>query len=155
MNFQNNEGKMLLNKILLTPISAHAKIQGNEDNKINGEVDFYKFGNGIVVISTIHNLPKTDTNIFAFHIHENGDCSDNFLNAGGHYGDQNHPNHKGDMPVLFSSDGDSFQLFYTNRFNIQEIIGRAIIIHEQPDDFTSQPAGNSGKRIACGIITKN
>lgn len=158
MNYKNNEGKILLNKLLNSKIIAQASIKGDEKKPgtkdISGEVDFYNFGNGSVILSTIHNLPRTETNIFAFHIHEIGDCSDDFLNAGAHYGDENHPNHKGDMPPLFSNNGDAFQLFYTERFSIDEIVGRSIIIHEQPDDFTSQPSGNSGARIACGIISK-
>jgi Cu-Zn family superoxide dismutase len=42
--------------------------------------------------------------------------------------------------------------FLTNRFTLDEIIGRVIIIHDKPDDFTSQPSGNSGNKIACGKI---
>lgn len=65
-----------------------------------------------------------------------------------------HPNHKGDLPVLFSSEGDAFMVFCTNRFRVSDVIGRTVIVHLSPDDYTSQPAGNSGERIACGVIRK-
>jgi len=42
--------------------------------------------------------------------------------------------------------------FFTNKFNVRDIIGKAVIIHENPDDYRTQPAGNSGKRIVCGVI---
>jgi len=72
----------------------------------------------------------------------------------GHYNPDNlpHPYHSGDMPPLFGNDGTAFSVFLTNRFKIDEIIGRTVVIHAQPDDFTSQPSGNSGEKIACGII---
>lgn len=150
------EGKILLKKIIKTKPSAFAKIYGGETfPNILGNIEFYDFNGTSVVVSTIHNLPNTNTNIFAFHIHEKGECDGkNFDSAGSHYGKETHPKHKGDMPVLFSNDGEAFMCFYTNKFNINEIVGKSIIIHNMPDDFTTQPAGNSGERIACGIITK-
>ena len=50
-------------------------------------------------------------------------------------------------------NGKAFSAFLTDTFTVKEVLGRAIIIHSKPDDFTSQPAGNSGEKIACGIIT--
>lgn len=95
-----------------------------------------------------------------FHIHEVGRCevgdpNDPFLAAGGHWNPDNQPhgNHAGDLPVLFSNDGYAKMCFFTNRFRVSQVIGRAIIIHQNPDDYRSQPAGNAGKRLACGIIS--
>jgi Cu-Zn family superoxide dismutase len=51
-------------------------------------------------------------------------------------------------------DGNAIMAVKTNRFSIHEIIGRTVVIHSQPDDFTSQPAGNAGTKIACGVIRK-
>jgi Cu-Zn family superoxide dismutase len=45
--------------------------------------------------------------------------------------------------------------FYDKRFSLQDILGRSVIIHNQPDDFTTQPSGNSGAMIGCGVIMKN
>lgn len=62
--------------------------------------------------------------------------------------------HQGDMPVILSNDGDAFLSFFTRRFTIPEIIGKTVIVHLDPDDFTTQPSGNSGERIACGKIER-
>ena len=150
------EGKILLKKIINTKPRAIAKIYGGETYpNILGNIEFYAFNETSVVVATIHNLPETDSNIFAFHIHEKGECDGkDFASAGPHYGGDVHPKHKGDMPVLFSNNREAFIVFYTNRFSVHEVIGKSVIIHEKPDDFTTQPAGNSGERIACGIITK-
>lgn len=148
-----NEFKFLSN---LKPV-AYAKISGGENQpNITGIVQFYQLAQGVVVLADIEGLPKTNTNIFAFHIHEGENCQNNFENSGGHYNPTNqpHPNHAGDMPPLFSNNGDAWLAFLTNRFNLNEIIGKVVIIHDQPDDFASQPAGNSGTKIACGKILK-
>ena len=99
------------------------------------------------------NLPGSSS-FYAMHIHDSGDCSDHFSHTGLHYNPQNalHPDHAGDMPPLLGNQGYAFSVFYDKRYTIQEIIGRSVIIHEKPDDFTSQPAGNAGDKIACGTI---
>ena len=63
-----------------------------------------------------------------------------------------HPYHAGDMPPLFGNNGEAFMAFMTDRFTVEEIIGKTVIIHSNPDDFTTQPGGNSGEKIACGKI---
>ena len=80
--------------------------------------------------------------------------NDPFTSAGGHWNPDNQPhgNHAGDFPVLFSNDGYAEMQFFTNRFKPKDVIGKAIIIHQNPDDYRSQPSGNAGKRLACGII---
>ncbi len=94
-----------------------------------------------------------------FHIHESGDCSvgdpeNPFQASGSHWNPTNQPhgNHAGDFPVLFSNNGRAWMIFFTDKFNVEDAIGRAVIIHENPDDYRSQPAGASGKRLACGVI---
>lgn len=132
---------------------ASAKIFGNEENKeIGGFVNFYTCQSGILIASGIHNLPETETNFFAFHIHEVGECDGNFSSSGAHFGEGPHPLHAGDLPPLLSANGTAVSLVLTNKFSSSEIIGKAVIIHEGFDDFTTQPSGNSGARIACGII---
>ena len=134
-----------------------AEIAGNADNsEINGTVQFFSLGGGIVVLADLENLPRTETNIFAFHIHDGNSCENNFELTGGHFNPTNqpHPNHAGDMPPLFSNNGNAWLAFYTERFNLDEIIGKTVVIHSEPDDFTSQPSGNSGEKIACGVIKK-
>ncbi len=58
------------------------------------------------------------------------------------------------MPPLFGNNGEAFMTFETNRFSVREIINRVVIIHRNPDDFTTQPSGDSGEMIACGKIYK-
>jgi Cu-Zn family superoxide dismutase len=55
---------------------------------------------------------------------------------------------------LLSVNGQAYLAVQTNRFTIDEIIGRTVVIHEGVDDFSSQPAGNAGRKIACGVIRK-
>ncbi len=85
-----------------------------------------------------------------------GDSNDQFSGAMAHYNpcDCKHPHHAGDMPPLFENDGYAFNVFLTDRFEINEIIGRTVIIHSNPDDFTTQPSGDSGTKIACGVIKR-
>jgi Cu-Zn family superoxide dismutase len=82
------------------------------------------------------------------------DGSDPFPSSGTHYNPNNcpHPYHAGDMPPLFGANGYAFLTFVTSRFTVNEIIGKTIIIHSMPDDFTTNPSGNSGEKIACGVI---
>ncbi|MCX7923440.1 MAG: superoxide dismutase family protein [Clostridia bacterium] len=94
-----------------------------------------------------------------FHIHQNGTCevgdpNDPFKAAGEHWNPTNQPhgNHPGDFPVLFSNHGVARMCFFTDKFTPCDIIGKSIIIHQNPDDYRTQPAGNAGKRLACGVI---
>jgi Cu-Zn family superoxide dismutase len=105
--------------------------------------------------------PKGESPIgpHGFHIHENGVCEvgdpeDPFMAAGGHWNpnDQPHGNHAGDLPVLFSNKGRAFMSFFTDKFRVADVVGKAVIIHQNPDDYRTQPAGNAGKRLACGVI---
>ena len=143
--------------------TARAHIQGSPDYpRLNGTVAFYQTELGVLVSAEVFGLPAPaepcQSPIFGFHIHSGTDCSGNasdpFADALTHYNPENcpHPYHAGDMPPLFGNDGYAFMLFLTDRFTIPEIIGKTVIIHDKPDDFTTQPAGNSGTKIACGVI---
>lgn len=63
-----------------------------------------------------------------------------------------HPYHAGDLPPLWGSDGYAFSVFLTDRFSVEEIVGKTVIIHRQPDDFTIQPSGSARQKMACGVI---
>ena len=82
--------------------------------------------------------------------------NDPFPHSGTHYNPNGcpHPYHAGDMPPLFGADGYAFLTFVTSRFTVNEIVGKTVIIHSSPDDFTTQPSGNSGEKIACGLIVE-
>ncbi len=139
-------------------VTAITHIQGGQDvPDLIGTVKFYQQNNGVWIVANIKGLPPTPNGFFGFHIHEGTDCEgDTFANTKGHYNLQRnlHPNHSGDLPPLLSVDGNAIMAVKTNRFTIHEIIGRTVVIHSQPDDFTSQPAGNAGTKIACGVIRK-
>lgn len=151
------------------PKMAVAKVQGGPlAPKIKGEVMFQEVPEGVMVYAYITGLPDYSSNSngksigpHGFHIHENGNCTvgnqnDPFQAAGGHWNPYNEPhgNHPGDFPVLFSNNGLAYMAFFTNRFRIDEVVGKSVIIHQNPDDYVSQPAGAAGKRLACGLIEK-
>ncbi len=150
-------------KLFKAKPSAVAIVNGSREYpSVHGIVRFYKVQSGVVVRSEFEGLPKgnapCDSPIFAFHIHSVGDCSEKdgeaFPATMGHYNPENclHPYHAGDMPPLFSASGRAVSVFLTNRFTIEEILEKSIIVHSSPDDFTTQPSGNAGTKIACGII---
>ena len=79
-----------------------------------------------------------------------------FSDTGGHYnpGGREHPRHAGDLPPLLSMAGRAFLAVETGRFTPCEVVGRTVVIHGSADDFHTQPAGNAGKKIACGVIRR-
>lgn len=129
---------------------------------IRGRVTFKQQPTGVLVTAEMRGLPFSDiqckNRIFAFHVHEGTSCRGNeedpFADAKGHYNPRGcpHPYHAGDMPPLFGNKGYAYLSFFTDRFTVHEIIGRVVIIHSHPDDFTTQPSGGSGEKIACGKI---
>ena len=154
-----------IHTVLSTRPVATAIIRGSEKfPKIRGAVNFYQTRFGILISAEISGLPtsrnKCISPIFAFHIHEGEECSGNaadpFANAKTHYNPNNckHPYHAGDMPPLFGNSGYAFSAFLTDRFTLKEIIGKTVIIHSGIDDFSTQPSGNAGEKIACGQIKK-
>ena len=144
---------------------AEAVILGSESfPDISGIVRFYQTNEGVVVYAGVSGLPHDGGpcrgRIFGFHIHGGSGCGGNmedpFADAMSHY-DTNgceHPCHAGDLPPLFGNDGLAVSAFLTNRFLLDEVIGKTVIIHDRPDDFTTQPSGNSGTKIACGVIRR-
>lgn len=133
---------------------------------IKGRVAFRKTRGGTLVTVDVSGLPaytpgQPPLGPHGFHIHEGascevGDAANPFQTAGGHWNPdgQPHGNHAGDFPVLFSHDGHASLSFFTNRFTPEEVVGRTVIIHLHPDDYRTQPAGDSGQRIACGVIVR-
>lgn len=132
---------------------AMACITGEGD--LRGIVKFYRIPCGTLVVAEIRGLPQNDTGFHALHIHEGENCGGvDFANTGGHYnpGGEEHPRHAGDLPPLLSRDGKALLAVETDRFTPREIIGRTVVIHSCADDFHSQPAGNAGRKIGCGVI---
>jgi len=143
--------------------TAKAHIKGGKQYpQIDGMVYFTQTKHGIKLTAKINGLPQSPNNctgrFFGFHIHEGTSCSgnaeDEFANAKTHYNPNHcpHPYHVGDLPPLLENNGHAEMSILLNKFKIKDIIGKVMIIHDLPDDFTSQPSGNSGKKIACGKI---
>lgn len=142
---------------------AIAIIKGSEKYPdVIGVVKFYQTDSGVLVETEVDGLPYEMGNckqrVFGFHIHEGTECTGNemdmFAGAMAHYNPQKcqHPQHAGDMPPLFGNQEYAFSVFLTDRFSVEEVLGRTVIIHGSPDDFVTQPSGNSGEKIACGVI---
>ena len=143
--------------------SAKAIIKGEKTYpKINGTVYFKETKDGVIVTAKINNLPqskdKCKGRFFGFHIHEGNSCTgnneDEFSNTKSHLNLTNcpHPYHIGDLPPLIENNGYAYTSVLINKFKLKDIIGKTVVIHDMPDDFNTQPSGNSGTKIACGKI---
>lgn len=142
--------------------AAVAWIRGNAENpQISGVVKFFQTPYaGVLVEAEIFGMPnivmRFSSDFYAMHIHENGDCTLPFDKTGNHYNPTNeeHPNHAGDMVPIMANQGYAWLSFYDKRFKIPEIVGKSVIIHKMSDDFMTQPSGNAGEKIGCGVIKK-
>lgn len=137
--------------------SAVAFVRGGTDvPNINGQVRFYQEPSSVLVVADIAGLPQnSETGFFGFHIHEGNSCAGaGFPQTSSHYNPRqnDHPRHAGDLPPLLMQQGHAHLEVRTDRFRVRDIIGRTVVIHSNPDDFHTQPAGNAGTKIACGLI---
>lgn len=138
--------------------NAIANIRGGENAPmLCGQVKFYQMKNYVLISANIKGLPPNNSGFYGFHIHEGNSCTGtDFSDTGSHYNpnDAPHPSHAGDLPPLMLCGGGACQTVATDRFRLTDIIGRTVVIHSMPDDFHSQPAGNAGTKIACGVICR-
>ncbi len=132
---------------------------GLEAPELSGLVKFYETPyDGVLVEAEVFGLPNINihnsSDFYAMHIHNGTGCQDDFAQIDGHFNPlgQPHPEHAGDLIPLLGNQGYAWTAFYDKRFDIEEIIGKFVIIHARPDDFTTQPSGNPGMMIACGEI---
>jgi Cu-Zn family superoxide dismutase len=145
---------------------AVAKIAPTQGNTVTGSLALAASPEGVRISGAIQGL-KPDAE-FGFHIHEKGDCSaPDGSSAGAHFNptQAQHGNpasgshHAGDM-VNIRSNGEGVAQVDTTAAGTalhgdpnSDVMGKAIVVHESPDDYTTQPSGNSGKRVACGVIS--
>lgn len=143
-------------------LKAEAKINPSSGSQVTGTVTFEEVDGGVKVVADIKGLTPGK---HGFHVHEHGDCSaPDASKAGMHYNPRN-TNHGGpDSPVRHVGDlgnvvaDDKGHAHYERIDAVitldgpETIVGRSILVHADPDDYVSQPAGNSGKRIGCGLI---
>jgi Cu-Zn family superoxide dismutase len=143
--------------------TAVAPMSPTQGQTAKGNVVFHDLGGEVMVHARLSGLKPNGEH--GFHIHEKGDCSaPDATSAGGHYnptakphGPQSGEHHAGDMPSLKADGSGNVDQKFTLRGvsvgpGAADIVGRGVIVHAQPDDFTTQPTGNSGGRIACGVI---
>ena len=146
--------------------TATATLAPTAGNSAKGTVTFTQKGDKVVVDAKVSGLTPGG---HGFHVHEKGDCSaSDGMSAGGHFnptgkphGDPNVPDHHaGDMPMLQADASGNAMLSadlgpMTVGSGATDIVGKSVIVHKDPDDFKTQPTGNSGARVACGIISKS
>src|SRR5437867_6401683 len=141
---------------------AIAVLIPGKDSKVAGTIHFKKEAGGVHVTGTVTGLGAGN---HGFHIHEFGDCSAaDFTSAGGHFNPAGNPHggpkdakrHEGDMGNIEAAAGGSATIDYVDAEmgfeGVKSILGRGVIVHANPDDFKTQPTGNAGGRVACGVI---
>ena len=147
--------------------TGNAELQGL-DGASHGTVTFTQTNTGILVRAELTGLPPGP---HGFHFHETGQCEPPFESAGGHYNPTNASHgllaeggpHVGDMPNVIVPDSGSITVEHLNAFvslspesgnTLFDGDGTAILVHSGPDDYQSQPSGEAGDRIACGVVAQ-
>ena len=144
---------------------AVAQLQSTTGNTASGSVTFTQSGDTVLVSGMVSGLKPNAEH--GFHLHEKGDCSSgDGMSAGGHFNPTGQPHgqhgamnhHAGDLRSL-TADANGVARFSFEAAGISvgsgtdNIIGRGLIVHRDPDDYTTQPTGNSGPRLACAVVT--
>lgn len=145
--------------------SATANLSAASGSLASGKLTLMPMGDGVHVTGEIGGLKPNGTH--AFHIHEKGDCSAaDASSAGGHFNPAAQPHGRQGAPKHHAGDQDNlvanaegvakvdahFPGVVLGGGAANDVAGKAIVVHADPDDYTSQPAGNAGSRIACGVI---
>lgn len=141
---------------------AVAVLHPTAGNNVKGLVTFARTADGILVTADVEGISPGK---HGFHIHALGDCSaPDGTSAGGHFNPENKPHgaptdterHVGDLGNITADANGKAHFEWTDTFisfsGSHSIIGRAVIVHAGEDDLTSQPTGNAGPRLACGVI---
>jgi superoxide dismutase, Cu-Zn family len=145
------------------PLKAIAVLHPTAANKVSGTVTFTEVADGVQIHADITGLTPGN---HGFHVHEFGDCSAaDASSAGAHFNPTNKPHaapdaterHVGDMGNVEADASGKATLEYMDHqislTNDQDsVIGRSVVVHAKADDLKTQPAGDSGARIACGVI---
>lgn len=143
-------------------LKAVCVLSPTKDNKVTGTVDFIQEKDGVRVIANLEGLTPGK---HGFHIHEKGDCSaPDGASAKGHFNPAKHDHgapgskmrHEGDLGNVKANSKGVAKYSYKDKTIVLEgkdsIIGKGVIVHAGEDDFKTQPTGNAGARVACGVI---
>ena len=155
---QKKMGKMQMGKTE----KAICNLSPTQGNNVSGTITFTQNKKGVRVVADLQGLSKGK---HGFHIHEFGDCSSpDGMSAGGHYNPEGKSHgapmdmsrHMGDMGNIEADESGKAHLEYTDAMiklnGPNSIVGKSVIVHKGADDLKSQPAGNAGPRVACGVI---
>jgi superoxide dismutase, Cu-Zn family len=161
----------LILAVLISGACAHAKrpmamatLAPTSGQTASGTVHFNDVGDGNVEV--VIDLTGVPPGVHGLHIHEKGDCGNNAQNAGGHFNPTGMvhgapdavSHHAGDFGnVTADANGEVHTRFTTHSISLiqgfsSSAIGHAVVLHEKADDLISQPSGNAGGRIACGVV---
>ena len=146
------------------PARATAGLDPTKGNKTRGEATFEQRGDKVHVVIYVEGLKPGQEH--GLHIHEVGDCSSgDGMSAKGHFNPFGKPHgkpgtaerHAGDLPALKAEKNGRGKVdVEVDGISVTpgpgSVIGRAVIVHADPDDFKTQPTGNAGARLACGVI---
>ena len=143
--------------------AASAQLKPTAGNTASGTVTFEQKGDKLLITAVVTGLKPNSEH--GFHVHEKGDCSaPDAMSAGGHFNPGAKPHghydksdrHGGDMPNLRADAAGSTRVMWESDLlsvsGASGVVGRSVVVHRDPDDYKSQPAGNSGPRIACGVV---
>ena len=147
--------------------SAIVVLSSTQNNSVHGVATFVRDGGAVLVNVNMAGFKPNSTH--GVHIHENGDCTArDGSSAGGHFNPTSsdhgspsgRPRHSGDLGnITADAKGAVYASFDVGDIafgnGTDSIIGRGLVVHADRDDLKSQPAGNSGARVACGLITRN
>jgi superoxide dismutase, Cu-Zn family len=145
------------------PVKAVAVLHPSGGSKVSGTVTFTEEADGVQVRAEITGLTPGN---HGFHVHEFGDCSAaDASSAGAHFNPTHKPHagpdtperHVGDMGnVQADSSGKATLKYVDHQISLtndeRSVIGRSVVVHEKADDLKSQPSGDSGARIGCGVV---
>lgn len=142
--------------------NAVAVVHPTDGNEVTGTVTFEQSDDGVRVQATLEGLEEGE---HGFHIHQYGDCTaDDGTSAGGHYNptEEQHgapeddERHVGDMGNITADENGNATIDYVDsKIELNgnnSIIGRGLVVHGGQDDLTSQPSGDAGPRVGCGVI---
>ena len=146
---------------------AGAQLQATTGNSSSGNASFVQAGGKVLVSGEVRGLKPNAEH--GFHVHEKGDCSSgDGMSTGGHFNPAGAPHgnhdtgihHAGDLPSL-KADASGVARFSFESSTIavgsgaNDIVGKGLIVHRDPDDYKTQPTGNAGPRLACAVISRS
>jgi Cu-Zn family superoxide dismutase len=148
-----------------TVASASVNLAAASGSLASGQLKLMPMADGVHVTGTVGGLKPNS--MHGFHIHEKGDCSAvDASSAGGHFNPAAKPHGRVTNPQHHAGDNDNLVANAEGVATVNahfpgvvlggganDVIGKAVVVHADPDDYTSQPAGNAGARIACGVIS--